>query len=258
MIEVTDPVLGRLQGRTAIVTGASRGIGLGVAKRLVGEGARVVITGRKQDALNAAVSELGGTDVARGVSGRADDQDHQKRTVERALDAFGSIDMLVNNAGINPVYGRMIDLELGSARKIVEVNVLAALSWVQQVHQAWQTSNGGAVVNISSISGVRPSPNIGMYGASKAMLSHITRELALELGPDVRVNAVAPALVKTRLATALYEGREDAVSATYPLKRLGRPADLGSVVAFLLSDDASWITGQVVVVDGGLLLTGGA
>ena len=117
--------------------------------------------------------------------------------------------------------------------------------------------HGGSVVNVSSVAGLKPAPGIGFYGASKAMLSHITQELAVELGPGIRVNAVAPAVVKTRFATALYEGREDEVAAAYPLKRLGRPEDIGSVVAFLLSEDAAWVTGQIIVVDGGVTLTGG-
>jgi NAD(P)-dependent dehydrogenase (short-subunit alcohol dehydrogenase family) len=250
--------MSRFEGSTAIVTGASRGIGLGIARRLVQDGANVVITGRRQEALDEAVAALGGHARALGVAGHADDVDHQAETVKRAIDGFGSADLLVNNTGINPVYGPMVDLDLDAARKIFEVNCLAALSWVQQAHQAWQKEHGGAVVNVSSVAGLRPAPGIGFYGSSKAMLSHITQELAVELGPDVRVNAVAPAVVKTRFATALYEGREDEVAAAYPLKRLGVPEDVAGVVAFLLSDDAAWLTGQLLVVDGGVTLTGGA
>ncbi|QIX25525.1 SDR family oxidoreductase [Nocardioides sp. JQ2195] len=247
----------RFAGRTAIVTGASRGIGLGIARQLVDDGATVVVTGRSAEALDEAVASLGGPEHALGIAGHADDVDHQAETVERAIDAFGSADLLVNNAGINPVHGPMIDLDLKAARKVVEVNVLAALSWTQQVHRAWLADHGGAVVNVSSVAGMRPAPGIGMYGASKAMLTHLTQELAVELGPDIRVNAVAPAVVKTKFATALYEGREDEVAAAYPLKRLGVPGDIGSVVAFLLSDESAWMTGQLLAVDGGLLLTGG-
>ncbi|MFI2281253.1 SDR family oxidoreductase [Nocardia beijingensis] len=250
-------MMNRFEGKTAIVTGASRGIGLGIARRLVDEGARVVITARKQDALDEAVETLGGPDRALAVAGRADDVDHQAETVARAIDTFGSADLLVNNTGINPAYGPMVDLSLEVARKIVEVNCLAALSWVQQTYRAWMKDFGGAIVNVSSVAGLKPAPGIGFYGSSKAMLTHITQELAVELGPNLRVNAVAPAVVKTKFATALYDGREDEVAAAYPLKRLGVPEDIGSVVAFLLSDDASWLTGQLLVVDGGVTLTGG-
>jgi 3-oxoacyl-[acyl-carrier protein] reductase len=118
-------------------------------------------------------------------------------------------------------------------------------------------ANGGAVVNLSSVAGLGPSPGIGWYGATKAMLARVTSELAVELAPAIRVNAVAPAVVKTKFATALYEGREEQVAATYPLKRLGRPEDVAGLVWFLLSDEAAWITGQTVVVDGGLMLNAG-
>ncbi|WP_433280580.1 SDR family oxidoreductase [Micromonospora sp. CA-244673] len=246
----------RFAGRTAIVTGASRGIGLAVAERLVAEGARVVVTGRRQAALDEAVARLG-AGRALGVAGHADDPDHQAEVVARAVDAFGGADFLVNNTGINPAYGPLVELDLAAARKVFEVNCLAALSWVQQVHRAWMGEHGGAVVNISSVAGVRPASGIGFYGASKAMLTHLTQQLAVELGPDIRVNAVAPAVVKTKFATALYEGREEQVAAAYPLRRLGVPADVGGAVAFLLSADAAWITGQLLVVDGGLTLTGG-
>ncbi|MDI9941281.1 SDR family oxidoreductase (plasmid) [Rhodococcus opacus] len=244
----------RFEGKTAIVTGASRGIGLAIAERLVADGARVVITARKKEALDEAVTHLGGPDVALAVAGRADDADHQGDAVRQAVETFGSIDFLVNNTGINPVYGSLVDLDLAAARKIVEVNCIAAVSWVQQVHKAWMKDNGGAIVNVSSLSSIRTAPGIGFYGASKAMLNSLTELMAVELGPDIRINGVAPAVVKTRFATKLYEGREDAVTAAYPLKRLGVPEDIGSVVSFLLSDDAAWVTGQTVVVDGGVSL----
>ncbi|MEU0405209.1 SDR family oxidoreductase [Streptomyces sp. NPDC006197] len=248
----------RFEGKTAIVTGASRGIGLAIAERLVAEGARVVITGRTKDTLDQAVAGLGGPAHALGVAGKADDQAHQADTVRQAIEAFGSVDLLVNNTGINPVYGPMIELDLAAARKIVEINCLATLSWTQTVHGAWMKEHGGAVVNVSSVSGVQPAPMIGMYGASKAMLISMTELLAVELGPDIRVNAVAPAVVKTKFATALYEGREEQLAARYPLKRLGEPEDIGGVVAFLLSEDAAWLTGQTVVVDGGVTRVGAA
>lgn len=248
----------RFDGKTAVVTGASRGIGLAIAERLVAEGARVVITGRTKESLDEAVAGLGGPAHALGVAGKADDHEHQADTVRRAIDAFGSADLLVNNTGINPVYGPMIELDLAAARKIVEINCLAALSWTQTVHGAWMREHGGSIVNVSSVSGVQPAPMIGMYGASKAMLISMTELLAVELSPDIRVNAVAPAVVKTKFATALYEGREERLAAGYPLKRLGEPEDISGVVAFLLSQDAAWLTGRTVVVDGGVTLAGAA
>ena len=248
--------MSRFEGKVAIVTGASRGIGLGIAQRLVDDGAKVVITARKPEALGEAVNQLG-ADNAIFVAGAADDAAHQDETVAAALDRFGRLDYLVNNTGINPTYGPLMELDLEPARKIFEVNVLAALSWAQKAWHASLRDNGGAIVNVASIAGRKPAPMISMYGASKAALIHLTEELALELGPDVRVNAVAPAVVKTKFATALYEGREAEVAAAYPLKRLGVPEDIAGAVAFLLSGDAAWMTGKCLELDGGLLLPGG-
>ncbi len=246
-----------MKGRTGIVTGGSRGIGLAVARRLVADGARVVVTGRTQETLDAAVEELGGPEHAIAMAGKAADPEHRAQVIAAALATYGSVDLLVNNTGINPVYGPLLDLEESVAAKMVDTNVLATIAWVKASRDAWMGEHGGAVVNLSSVAGLAPSPGLGWYGATKAMLSRVTSELAVELAPAIRVNAVAPAVVKTKFATALYAGREDEVAATYPMKRLGRPDDIGSVVWFLLSDEASWITGQTIVVDGGLTLNSG-
>lgn len=248
--------MGRFDGEVAIVTGASRGIGLGIAQRLVDDGANVLVTARKADALEEAVASLGDARAVY-VAGSGDDAAHQEEAVRTAIETFGRLDFLVNNTGINPVYGRMIDVDLEAAAKIFAVNVLSAVAWAQQAYHQWMGEHGGAIVNVSSVAGLKPAPNIGMYGASKAALIHVTEELAVELGPAIRVNGVAPAVVKTRFAKALYEGREDEVSAPYPLKRLGLPGDIAGVVGFLLSEDAAWLTGQTIAADGGLLLTGG-
>jgi 3-oxoacyl-[acyl-carrier protein] reductase len=242
-------------GQVALVTGASRGIGLAIARRLVDLGARVCVTARHQEGVDEAVAELGGPDRALGIAGRADDAEHREHAVRSTIEVFGRLDLLVNNVGINPVQGPLLDLDLGAARKVVEVNALAPLAWTQAAHRAWMGEHGGAVVNVASVSGLRPAPGIGLYGASKAMLLNLTQALAVELSPTVRVNAVAPALVKTQLAAALLQDGDDAVVARYPLGRVGDPDDVAGAVAFLLSRDAAWITGQTLVLDGGLTMT---
>ncbi|MFG3643787.1 SDR family oxidoreductase [Micromonospora sp. NPDC047762] len=249
---------GRLAGRVAIVTGASRGIGLAIAQRLVAEGARVGLTARRPEGLAEAVATLDGPAHALAVPGRADDPEHRAAAVRAVTSAFGPVDLLVNNTGINPVHGPLVELDLAAARKILDVNVVAALGWVQEVCAAGMSERGGCVVNVSSIAGLGPASGIACYGVSKAALNHLTASLAVELGPTVRVNAVAPGVVKTRFAAALYDGREAEVAARYPLGRLGLPSDVAGAVAFLASDDASWITGQTIVCDGGVSLTGRA
>jgi NAD(P)-dependent dehydrogenase (short-subunit alcohol dehydrogenase family) len=250
----------RLNGKTAIVTGGSRGIGLGITARLVAEGAHVAITARNADGLGAAMAHFPPGRVI-AVAGKSDSAPHRAEVFDRVAQQFGGLDILVNNAGINPLYGPLIDLDLDGARKVLEVNVVSALAWVQGAyHHPGLDFRGrhGTVIILSSVTGQVPSEGIGWYGVSKAANAHLARTLGVELGPEIRVNAVAPAVVKTRFAQALYEGKEAEVAADYPLLRLGEPEDIAASVAFLASSDASWITGQVVTVDGGLLAAGGA
>jgi NAD(P)-dependent dehydrogenase (short-subunit alcohol dehydrogenase family) len=243
-------LVGRFKGRVALVTGGSRGIGFAVAQRVVAEGGQVVITGRKPERLDAAVGELG--EAATGVAGRADDPEHRSAAYAHVMERYGRLDHLVNNTGINPAYGPLLDIDHGTAAKIMEVNVLAALEWTRDAVAAGLTRS---VVNVASIAGVSASPNIAFYGISKAALINLTVQLAAELAPALRVNAVAPAVINTAFARALYEGREDEAAAAYPLGRLGEPVDVAGPVTFLLSDDAAWVTGQTLVIDGGASIT---
>ncbi|MET7737778.1 SDR family oxidoreductase [Streptomyces sp. NPDC005402] len=248
--------LPELSGKVALITGASRGIGYGVAEALVARGDRVVITGRTEDALKEAVEQLG-SERAVYVAGKAHDEEHQRVAVERAMDAFGRVDYLINNAGTNPVFGPIADLDLNVARKVFETNVISALGFAQRTWHAWQKDNGGAIVNIASVAGIAPSPFIAAYGVSKAAMINLTQQLAHEFAPGVRVNAIAPAVVKTKFASALYEGREAEAAASYPLARLGVPSDIGGAAAFLTSAQSDWVTGQTLVVDGGIFLNAG-
>src|SRR5436305_11475752 len=243
----------RFAGQVALVTGASRGIGLAIAQRLVAEGARVCLTARKAEPLEQAAAELGGVEVAIWAAGSSDDAEHRQRAVSDTMAAFGRLDVLVNSTGINPVYGPLLQIEESAARKIFEVNVLAMLAWTRLAHQAWLAEHGGAVVNVASIAGLTATPGIAFYGVTKAAVINLTRQLAAELAPRIRVNAVAPAVVRTRFAEALYAADEEAAAAGYLLKRLGEPADVAAAVAYLASADAAWTTGQTLVLDGGLI-----
>jgi NAD(P)-dependent dehydrogenase (short-subunit alcohol dehydrogenase family) len=249
----------RFAGKTAIITGASRGIGLGIARRLVSEGARVAITARRPDALQEVAATFPAGSVV-AIAGKADDPVHRAEVFDRVAQELGGLDILVANAGVNPVYGPLMNLELDGARKVLEVNVVSTLAWIQGAYHhpgLGFRERHGTVVILSSVTGQVPSGGIGWYGVSKAANAHLARTLAVELGPDIRVNAVAPALVKTEFARALYEGKEGEVVAQYPLGRLGTPEDIAAAVSFLASPDASWITGQVINLDGGLLSAGG-
>lgn len=251
-----------LAGRTALVTGASRGIGHAIAAELLTRGASVTITARKIDELNAAaeklVADAAGGDAGRvlAVAANAGSAESREESVNRTVERFGSLDILINNTGINPTYGFLMDADLGAVSKTFDTNVVATLGYVQLAYRAWMAEHGGAVVNVASVAGLRSNGVIPAYGASKAALIRLTEELAWQLGPKIRVNAVAPAVVKTKFAAALYAEGEEKAAAPYPLKRLGEPADIANVVGFLVSDAAGWMTGETVRVDGGILSTG--
>jgi NAD(P)-dependent dehydrogenase (short-subunit alcohol dehydrogenase family) len=242
-----------LSGRTAIVTGASRGIGLASAQALLEAGASVILTSRKQEAADAAAASLG-SDRAVGYCAHVTDEEAAAACVAFAVEQYGSLDILVNNARTNPAYGPVLDQDRGRFAKTLDINLWGPVLWTGLAWRAWMRDHGGAVVNTASVGGLRVGPNLGVYHASKAALIHLTRQLALELAPKVRVNAVAPGVVRTRLAEALWKDHEPEVVSLTPLGRIGEPEDVGATVAFLASDAASWITGDVIVMDGGQML----
>jgi NAD(P)-dependent dehydrogenase (short-subunit alcohol dehydrogenase family) len=241
-----------LEGKVALVTGASRGIGRAIAAQLAQAGARVMISSRKPDALAAAAREIPG-EVA-SFAANAGDPEQAQACVQATLSRFGALDVLVNNAAANPHFGPMLEVDLGRWGKTFDVNLRGALVFIQGAWGGWMRERGGAVINVASTGAIQGDPELGIYNTSKAALVQMTRLLACELGPRVRVNALAPGLVKTDFSRALWEGREASEAARLPLARLGTPEDIANAALFLASDLASWITGQVLVVDGGALV----
>jgi NAD(P)-dependent dehydrogenase (short-subunit alcohol dehydrogenase family) len=246
-----DPGLD-LEGRCAIVTGASRGIGLEIARSLIEAGANVLITARSQAGVEAAVEDLGSHAV--GLVAHAADEDSAQSSVYEALKRFGRLDILVNNAATNPAFGALVDLDRARFAKTMEVNVWAPIMWTGLAWRAWMREQGGAIVNVASIGGLIAGPNTGAYRASKAALIHLTRQLALELAPGVRVNAVAPGLVRTKMAEALWKSDESGAGKGTLLGRIGEPHDVAGAVRFLLGESAGWITGETLVIDGGQMI----
>lgn len=242
----------RVDDKVAIVTGASRGIGEATAALLLESGARgVLITSRKPENLEGAVDRLNGGERLASYSGSADSEADVNQAVAAAIDQFGACDILVNNAGTNPAIGPLSQVDLGAVDKTWSVNQRGPMLFARAAWNQWMGAHGGSIVNVASIAGLMPSPVLGAYNISKAALIYMTRQLALEMAPRVRVNAVAPAVVRTRLAQALWEDREAEVAAAHPLGRIGEPEDIANAIVFLASDAASWITGTTLPVDGG-------
>lgn len=238
-----------LAGRVALVTGASRGIGRSIVERLVAAGANVMLSARKAEPLAEAVAEIGPNTAS--FAANAGDPDAAEAAVAATVERFGAIDILVNNAATNPASGTLVETQLSAFDKIIEVNLRGPLVWSAAAVRAGLAERSGSIVNIASVGGLRFEAGLGAYNVGKAGLIHMTKILAVELGPDVRVNAVAPGLVRTEFARSLWEPREERIARRLPLGRIGEPNDIADAVAFLASPAASWITGQVLAIDGG-------
>jgi NAD(P)-dependent dehydrogenase (short-subunit alcohol dehydrogenase family) len=238
-----------LSGRIALVTGASRGIGLAIAAAYAAAGARVMLSSRKQDALDAVAAELPG-EVAT-FAANAGDPEAAEACVAATVERLGGLDILVNNAATNPHYGPLVDIDLPRFDKTVQVNLRGPLVWTQAAWRAGMAEGGGSIINVSSVGGLRHQGGIGGYNVTKAGLVHMTRVFAAELGPKVRVNALAPGLVETDFARVLVETHGEALAARLPARRIGQPVDIAGAALWLASDLAAWVTGQVIGVDGG-------
>jgi NAD(P)-dependent dehydrogenase (short-subunit alcohol dehydrogenase family) len=237
-----------LRGKTAIVTGASRGIGKAIAKSFVDAGAQVMLTSRKLDALQAAAKEMDGeTDV---FAANAGEIDQAQACVDATMKRFGKIDILVNNAATNPYYGQTLGVDSARFDKTFQVNLKGPLFWSQAVWNASMQNNPGVILNIASVGGLRAEHGLGVYNLTKAAVIHLTSQLACELG-KTRVVGIAPGLVKTLFASVLIENVGEKLASALPTKRLGEPQDIANLALFLCSDLASWITGETYVIDGG-------
>jgi NAD(P)-dependent dehydrogenase (short-subunit alcohol dehydrogenase family) len=242
-----------LSGKVALVTGASRGIGQAIAEAYADAGAAVMLSSRKQEALEAVADKIDGETAV--FAAHAGEPEQIAACVAATVERFGRLDILVNNAATNPYMGRTIDIDLPRFDKTWQVNYRGPVVWVQEAWRASMAQRGGVVINIASVGGLSVEPAIGHYNVTKAALIHLTRNLAVDLAPGVRVNAIAPGLVKTHLARALWETAGEQIAAHTPLRRLGEPTDIAHAALFLASDLASWITGETLVVDGGAILS---
>ncbi len=248
-----------LKGKSAIVTGSSRGIGKAIAHRLAEHGARVVVSSRKLDACNAAVAEINaavGRDAAIAIPANIASKGDLQRLVDDTQSAFGQIDILVCNAASNPAFGPMSALSDDAFTKILQNNIISNHWLIQMVAPQMRARRDGAVIIISSIGGLHASDMIGAYNISKAADMQLARNLSLEFGPDnIRVNTIAPGLVQTDFARALWENPEILKHSTAHscLKRIGQPDEIAGMAVFLASSAGTFTTGQTFVIDGGAM-----
>ena len=247
-----------LTGKVAIVTGASRGIGAAIAHAFAQAGAQVILASRKQEPLDAVAAEIraaGGTATA--VAAHTGDDAAVEALVARAVDEYGGVDILVNNAATNPHYGPVLTAEDTHWDKTFDVNVKGYVRMVRACMAPMQARGGGAVINVASIAGLKPETGMGVYAVSKAGVLMLTQVLAVELAPaNIRVNAVAPGYVKTRFSSVIWQNPHvyAEVKARIPQGRMAEPDELTGVMLYLASDAASFTTGAVFTVDGGHLL----
>jgi NAD(P)-dependent dehydrogenase (short-subunit alcohol dehydrogenase family) len=242
-----------LAGRTALVTGASKGIGKAIATQFAASGANVMISSRKQDQLDRAAAEIAASGIPGDVAvfaANAGDLEAAQACVAATVERFGTLDILVNNAATNPHFGPTLSIDPARYDKTLAVNLRGPVFWCQSAWERAFKDRPGVIINIASVGGLRAEGLLGVYNVTKAALIHLTRQLAGELGPT-RVVGIAPGLVKTDFAQVLVDNYGDTLAAALPLRRLGEPEDIAHLATFLASDAASWITGDTYVIDGG-------
>ena len=238
--------------KTILITGGSRGIGLAIAEKYLNtQEYNVVVTGRKEQTLEELSKEVDNKNFYT-IAAKADDEEAADKTCKDVNEKFGSLDILINNAGTNPAGGALMDVDIGAVQKTWDVNLMGPLLWSRA---AYKNELSTAIMNICSVGGIAPSQLMGAYNVSKAALIYLNKQLAYELAPDIRVNGVAPAIVKTKLSQLLWEN-EDFAKNLHLLKKLGEPEDIANAVYYMCSDDAGWVTGEVLTIDGGFLLSG--
>ena len=243
-----------LEGKVALVTGASRGIGKAIAKSYVEAGAKVMLMSRKEDVLRSAADEIGGDTAI--FAGNAGDIETAQACVAATIKRFGQIDIFVNNAATNPYAGPTLGIDPARYDKTFQVNLRGPLFWCQAVWEAWMIDHPGVIINIASVGGLRAEGHLGVYNLTKAALIHLTKQLAGELGLT-RVVGIAPGLVQTDFAQMLVDNYGDALAKRLPTKRLGLPQDIANLATFLASDLASWMTGETYLIDGGAGVSSG-
>lgn len=249
--------MGRLKDKVAIVTGASRGIGKAIAEAYHREGAKVVICGRKQEALDEVAREIGPN--AKGIACHVGRADQIQNLIDSTTREFGKIDILVNNAATNIAQEPCLDVDDTKFDKMVEINLKSAFRLIRHVGPGMCRRGSGSIINVASISGLRPQYYGLLYSMTKAALLMMTQSYALELGPKgVRVNAIAPGLIKTVLSEYYWKDEKqlEKVISKQPIQHIGQPEEIAEVAVLLASDGASYLTGQTIVVDGGAVLTG--
>lgn len=243
-----------LEGKVALVTGASKGIGRAIAAGMAESGASVMLSSRKQEQLEEAAAGIDGEVAV--FAANAGNIEAADECVAATIARFGRLDILVNNAATNPHYGGTLDIEPSKFDKTIEVNLRGPLFWSRAAYRQAFAERPGVIINIASVGGLRAEYGLGVYNLTKAALIHLTRQLANELGPT-RVVGIAPGLVKTDFAKVLVDNFGEQLEHSLPTKRLGEPEDIANLAVFLASDRASWMTGETYVIDGGAGVRGG-